>query len=76
MDTDTLRKKYDAYISELKDANAEQEKVIRLQDRSIDALEKLLEQKEEQIALLTADLEKTMAAAKEMAQIMDSFFQD
>lgn len=77
MNTDTaLIKKYELLAAQLRDANAQQEKVILLQQEEIDGLRELLFQKEEKIALLTTELEKTVEAAKEMAKIMDSLFQD
>lgn len=77
MNTDTaLIKKYELLAAQLRDANAQQEKVISLQQEEIDGLRELLFQKEEKIALLTTELEKTVEAAKEMAKIMDSLFQD
>ena len=77
MNTDTvLIKKYELLAAQLRDANAQQEKVISLQQEEIDGLRELLFQKEEKITLLTTELEKTVEAAKEMAKIMDSLFQD
>lgn len=77
MDTDAeLIKKYESYISELEAANAQQRNVIAAQQKEIDILGELLSQKDEKIALLTTDMEKTMEAAKEMAKVMDSLFQN
>lgn len=74
--TSEIINKYERYVTELKAAHAEQEKVIQLQQEMIEGLQELLIQKDETIELLTADLEKTMATATEMARMVDSFFQN
>ena len=75
MDT-VLMKKYEAYISELKAANADQKKFIAIQEQEIDILNKLLVQKDEKIEILTEELRQTIDAAKEMEKILNSIFQD
>lgn len=46
--------------------------MIHIQDKAIRTMEELLEQKEEFISMLTAQLEQTTELARTMAQELDS----
>ena len=73
MNDTTLIKKYERYISELKEANDVQEKLIQSQEKVIENLEKIIKQYEEKTLILTNQLNHTMDMAKQMAEIIDTF---
>ena len=73
MNDTSLIKTYESYISELKEANATQEKVIQFQEKTIEKLEEIITQQEEKISLLMDQLDHTMDMAKKMAEIIDTF---
>lgn len=73
MDTNTaLIRKYEKYISELKEANEQQEHVIQTQIKLIETQEELISQQDEKIEFLTEELEKVLSLAKEMSMMSGS----
>lgn len=67
-----LIEKYEKYISVLEDANAQMKKEIRILEKQVDTLNREIVLKDQQITILTENLEQAVSAGQKLAEILDS----
>ena len=69
-------KKYEGQIARLKELVESDQKIIHLQESQIQLMEEVIEQKDEEIALLNEKYEELVAASKEMESFFRSLIEE